>query len=171
MDQISRNSAEHAAEYIGVVRGSWPLIALAAVVAMSSALCQIRRGFKQRTAAQKAATVLVNTCLNASLAMGCAFLLPLVMPDATVQAQMGIVCLTASLGAESLKLWFLKKLGLSVVDLMNPDDINEIRQTMDPETRKKHAAQCPFRLDECATRDERQETQERQKRQERQRGE
>ena len=168
MDQIGRNSAEHAAEYIGVVRGSWPLIALAAAVAVPSALCQMRRGFKQRTVAQKTATVLVNACLTTSLALGCAFLLPLIMPDATVQAQMGVVCLTASLGAESLKLWIIKKLGLSVVDLMNPDDINEIRKTMDPETRKKHAAQCPFRLDECATREE---TQERQERQQRQRGE
>lgn len=168
MDQIGRNSAEHAAEYIGVVRGSWPLIALAAAVAVTSALCQMRRGFKQRTVAQKTATVLVNACLTTSLALGCAFLLPLIMPDATVQAQMGVVCLTASLGAESLKLWIIKKLGLSVVDLMNPDDINEIRKTMDPETRKKHAAQCPFRLDECATREE---TQERQERQQRQRGE
>ncbi|WP_295641308.1 hypothetical protein [uncultured Mailhella sp.] len=168
MDQIGRNSAEHAAEYIGVVRGSWPLIALAAAVAVTSALCQMRRGFKQRTVAQKTATVLVNACLTTSLALGCAFLLPLIMPDATVQAQMGVVCLTASLGAESLKLWIIKKLGLSVVDLMNPDDINEIRKTMDPETRKKHAAQCPFRLDECATREE---TQERQQRQQRQRGE
>ena len=159
MDQIGRNSAEHAAEYIGVVRGSWPLIALAAAVAVTSALCQMRRGFKQRTVAQKTATVLVNACLTTSLALGCAFLLPLIMPDATVQAQMGVVCLTASLGAESLKL------GLSVVDLMNPDDINEIRKTMDPETRKKHAAQCPFRLDECATREETQERQERQQRQ------
>lgn len=165
MDQIGRNSAEHAAEYIGVVRGSWPLIALAAAVAVTSALCQMRRGFKQRTVAQKTATVLVNACLTTSLALGCAFLLPFIMPDATVQAQMGVVCLTASLGAESLKLWIIKKLGLSVVDLMNPDDINEIRKTMDPETRKKHAAQCPFRLDECATKEETQERQERQQRQ------
>lgn len=163
MDQIGRNSAEHAAEYIGVVRGSWPLIALAAAVAVTSALCQMRRGFKQRTVAQKTATVLVNACLTTSLALGCAFLLPLIMPDATVQAQMGVVCLTASLGAESLKLWIIKKLGLSVVDLMNPDDINEIRKTMDPETRKKHAAQCPFRLDECATKEETQERQQRQR--------
>lgn len=168
MDQIGRDSAEHAAEYLGVVRGSWPLIALAAAVAVTSALCQMRRGYKQRTIAQKTATVIINACLTVSLAMGCAFLLPLLMPDATVQAQMGVVCLTASLGAESLKLWFLKKLGLSVVDLMNPDDINDIRKTMDPETRKKHAAQCPFRLDECAAKTE---TQEMQETQERQRGE
>ena len=30
------------------------------------------------------------------------------------------------------------------------DDINDIRKTMDPETRRKHAEQCPFKEDECA---------------------
>lgn len=151
MNDIGREGADHAAEYLGAIKGTWPLLLLAGGIAFASAVYQLKRGYKQRTAVQKCATVLLNTVLTASLAMGCAFLLPFIMPDVTVEAQMGVVCLTASLGAESVKLWIIKKLGLSVVDLMNPDDINDIRRGMDPETRRKHAAQCPFRGDECRT--------------------
>ena len=34
----------------------------------------------------------------------------------------------AGLGGETVKQWILRRLGLSVVDLMNPDDINDIRR-------------------------------------------
>ena len=73
------------------------------------------------------------------------------MPEATAQTQMGVVFLLGSLGGETVKQWLFARLRLSVVDLMNPDDINDIRRGMDPETRRKHVAQCPFREDECRT--------------------
>lgn len=155
MDQIGRDSAEHAAEYIGVVRGSWPLVVIAGAVALASAMRQLRRGYKQRTLGQKAATVLLNAVLTTSLAVSCALLLPLAVPDVTPEAQVAGAMALSALGSEGIKQWLLRRLGLSVVDLMNPDDINDIRKTMDPETRKKHAEQCPFREDECAHHEER----------------
>ena len=80
---------------------------------------------------------MLNTVLTASLAMGGAFLLPLFMPEATAQTQMGVVFLLGSLGGETVKQWLFARLRLSVVDLMNPDDINDIRRGMDPETRRR----------------------------------
>lgn len=151
MNDIGREGADHAAEYLGAIKGTWPLLLLAGGVAFASAVYQLKRGYRQRTAAQKCATVLLNTVLTASLAMGGAFLLPLFMPEATAQTQMGVVFLLGGLGGETVKQWLFARLRLSVVDLMNPDDINDIRKTMDPETRRKHAAQCPFRGDECRT--------------------
>ena len=64
--------------------------------------------------------------------------------------QVAVAVILAGIGGETVKQWILRKLGLFVVDLMNPDDINDIRRTMDKKTRERHAAQCPFREDECA---------------------
>ena len=44
-----------------------------------------------------------------------------------------------------------KKHGLQIVDLMDPGDINQIRQTMSPEQRRQHVQNCPFKGDECCT--------------------
>lgn len=155
MNGIGKDGAEHAAEYIGVVKGTWPLVCIAGAIALASALHQLKRGYKQRTRAQQAATVLLNAVLTTSLAVGCVLLLPLAMPDVTPETQVAGAVVLAGLGGETVKQWILRRLGLSVVDLMNPDDINDIRKTMDPETRKKHAEQCPFREDECAHHEER----------------
>ena len=150
MNQIGKDGAEHATEYIEAVRETWPLVSLAGVVALASALRQLKRGYKQRTTAQKVVTVLLNAVLTTSIAVGCVLLLPLAVPDVTPEMQIAGAVVLAGLGGETVKQWILKRLGLSVVDLMNPDDINDIRKSMDPETRKKHAEQCLFRGDECA---------------------
>ena len=150
MNQVGRDGAEHAAEYIEAVRGTWPLVCIAGAIALASALHQLKRGYKQRTRAQQAATVLLNAVLTTSLAVGCVLLLQLAMPDVTPETQVAGAVVLAGLGGETVKQWILKRLGLSVVDLMDTDDINDIRKTMDPETRKKHAEKCPFREDECA---------------------
>ena len=155
MNQVGNDGAEHAAEYIEAVRGTWPLVCLAGAIALASALRQLKRGYKQRTRAQQAATVFLNAVLTTSLAVGCVLLLPLAMPDVTPEMQVAGAVVLAGLGGETVKQWILKRLGLSVVDLMNPDDINDIRKTMDPETRKKHAEQCLFRGAECANHEKR----------------
>lgn len=149
MNQVGKDGAEHAAEYIEAVRGTWPLVSLAGAIALASALHQLKRGYKQRTPAQKAVTVLLNAVLTTSLAVGCVLLLPLAVPDVTPEMQIAGAVVLAGLGGETVKQWILRRLGLSVVDLMNPDDINDIRRTMPPDMRKKHAEQCPFRGDEC----------------------
>lgn len=149
MNQVGKEGADHAAEYIEAVRGTWPLISLAGAIALASALHQLKRGYKQRTRAQKVVTVFLNAVLTTSLAVGCVLLLPLVVPDVTPEMQIAGAVVLAGLGGETVKQWILKRLGLSVVDLMNPDDINDIRKTMDPEKRRKHAKLCPFRGDEC----------------------
>ena len=150
MNQIGNDGAEHAAEYIEAVRGTWPLVSLAGAVALASALHQLKRGYKQRTTAQKVVTVLLNAVLTTSLAVGCVLLLPLAVPDVKPEMQIAGAVILAGLGGETVKQWILKRLGLSVVDLTNSDDINNIRKGMDAAMRKKHAAQCPFREDECA---------------------
>ena len=149
MNQLGKDSAEHAAEYIGVVKGTWPLVLIAGAVAVASAARQVKRGYKQRTTAQRAATVMLNAILTTALAVSCALLLPLVVPGVTPEVQIAVSMTAAGMGGETVKLWFLRRLGLSVVDLMNPDDINDIRRGMPPETRKRHAGQWGLRGDEC----------------------
>ena len=150
MNQLSREGAEHAAEYLGAMQGTWPLASVAWCVALASALRQLRRGYRQRTAGEKAATAFLNATVTASMAVGFAMLLPWAFPEVTPETQVAGAMVLSGLGGEALRLWTLRKLGLSVVDLMNPDDINEIRLSMSPETRRRHAAQCPFRGEECS---------------------
>lgn len=150
MNQIGNDGAEHAAEYIEAVRGTWPLVSLAGAIALASALHQLKRGYRQRTRAQKTVTVLLNAVLTTSIAVGCVLLLPLVVPDVTPEQQIAGAVILSGIGGETVKQWILNRLGLSVVDLTNSDDINNIRKGMDAAMRKKHAAQCPFREDECA---------------------
>lgn len=149
MEQFGKNAAEHTTEYIAVMKNTWPLAALSVSVAFASTLYQLKRGYKQRTLAQQIVTVVANTIIASSVAMGCAFLLPVVFPVATAEAQIGVVMIVGSLGAETIKQWLLKKLGLSVIDLKNPQEINEVRETMTPEQRKAYVEQCPFRKEEC----------------------
>ena len=155
MNQLSKDGAEHAAEYIDAVRGTWPLVCIAGAIALASALHQVKRGYKQRTRAQQVATVFMNAVLTTSLAVGCVLLLPIAVPDVTPEIQIAGAVVLAGIGGETVKMWILKRLGLHVVDLMNPDDINDIRKTMNPKTRRKHAEQCPFRGDECEPREKR----------------
>lgn len=150
MNGLDKDSAEHAAEYIGVVKGSWPLICLAGAIALTSALHQIKRGYKQRTRAQQTATVLTNAILTTAIAVSGALLLPFFYPDVTPEVQIAVSFGLAGIGGETVKQVILGKLGLSVVDLMNPNDINEVRKMMPPDTRKRHVEQCPFREEECA---------------------
>ena len=149
MNQVGKEGADHAAEYIEAVRGTWPLISLAGAIALASALHQLKRGYKQRTRAQKVVTVLLNAVLTTFLAVGCVLLLPLVVPDVTPEMQIAGAVVLAGLGGETVKQWILKRLGLSVVDLMNPDDINDILKTMDPQTLTQTPKLSPFRADEC----------------------
>lgn len=149
MEQFGKSAAEHSTEYITVLKNTWPLVVLAVSIAFASTLYQLKRGYKQRTLAQQVVTVVANTIITSSVAMGCALLLPVVLPVATPEAQMGVVMIVGSLGAETIKQWLLKKLGLSVIDLNNPQEINEVRETMTPEQRKAHVEQCPFRKEEC----------------------
>ena len=149
MEQFGKNAAEHTTEYIAVMKNTWPLVALYVSVAFASTLYQLKRGYKQRTLAQQIVTVVANTVITSSVAMGCALLLPVVFPVSTPEAQIGVVMIVGSLGAETIKQWLLKKLGLSVIDLKNPQEINEVRETMTPEQRKAHVEHCPFRKEEC----------------------
>lgn len=147
MDQWGKSAAEHSTEYINAMRGTWPLVALAVSVAFASTLYQLKRGYKQRTFAQQVVTVLANTAITSSVAMGCALLLPVICPGVTAEVQIGVVMIVGSLGAETIKQWLLKQLGLSVIDLKNP---KELRETMTPEQRKVHVSQCPFKNAECS---------------------
>ena len=154
MNDLGRQGADHAAEYIGAVKGTWPLVLIAGAVATASAARQLKRGYKQRSRKEQVVTALLNAALTTSMAVSCALLLPLVLPGVTPEMQVAVSMAVSGLGGETVKLWLLKKLGLSVVDLMNPDDINDIRRTMPPELRRKHAEQCPFRGDECPVENE-----------------
>lgn len=149
MSALDNNGTERAAEYLDAIKSSWPLVLMTFGIATASALRQLKRGYKQRTKAQKAATLFLNATLTSSLILGCVNLLPLLVPDVTPGMKIAAASVLASLGGETVRQLLFHKLGLSVVDLMNPNDINEIRGTMTLEQRREHAKQCPFKGDEC----------------------
>lgn len=144
-----REGADHAAEYVSVIKGVWPLVALSWIVALLFTLGQLKRGYRQRTIWQTIAMILLNSAMTSAMAVSCAMLLSSFLPNLTLEAQVGICVAAAGLGAESLKAMLYKKLHLHVVDLMDPEDINDIRCRMTPEQRLLHVSRCPFKADEC----------------------
>ena len=102
MSQMGGDGADHAAEYLGAVRGAWPLALIAGAVAMASAARQIRRGYKQRSRRDRAATVLLNAALTTSMAVSCALLLPLAVPEVTPEMQVAVSMAVSGLGGEAV---------------------------------------------------------------------
>lgn len=145
-----KEETENAAQYLGVIKGIWPLVVLGGLVAIISAVRQIKAGYRQRTFAQRVATVLLNATMTTAMAVSCAMLVSFLIPDATPKMQIAVCVAAAGLGSETIKVWLHKKLGLHVVDLMDPNDINDIRCRMTHEQRLIHVSQCPFKHDECA---------------------
>lgn len=145
-----KEGTENAAQYLGVIKGIWPLVVLGGLVALISAVRQIKAGYRQRTFAQRVATVLMNAAMTTAMAVSCAMLVSFLIPDATPKMQIAVCVAAAGLGSETIKVWMHRKLGLHVVDLMDPNDINDIRCRMSPEQRRLHVSQCPFKHDECA---------------------
>lgn len=149
MSAMDNNGTERAVEYLDAIKGSWPLVLLTVGIATASGLRQLKRGYKQRTKAQKAVTFFLNATLTSSLILGCVNLLPLLIPDVTPGMQLAAASVLASLGGETVKQLLFHKLGLSIIDLMDPHDINAIRVSMTPEQRVEHVRNCPFKHDEC----------------------
>ena len=70
-----REGADHAAEYVSVIKGVWPLVALSWIVALLFTLGQLKRGYRQRTIWQTIAIILLNSAMTAAMAVSCAMLL------------------------------------------------------------------------------------------------
>ena len=116
---LSKEPAEHAAEYLDAVAGIWPLAALAGAIALASAVRQLKKCYTAQTPAQGAAAVLINAFLSTVLSVSAALILPFFYPGVTPEVQIAVSCALAGIGTETLKQALLKKLGLAIVDSMS----------------------------------------------------
>lgn len=145
--EIPTNGA-HAPEYAHALYDAWPLFTLAFGVALASSTLRLKSGFRGRSWCQMLAAIVINSVLTASIATGTALIVPYICPTADIAFQIGTIFIVASFGAETIKYLILKKLGLSVVDLSDPCDLNHAKACLGPEKCKKHMQACPFKA-EC----------------------
>lgn len=143
------NESRHAAEYLDWFRGIWPLALLACVLAFLVAAGHIKRSYRQRSRGQIIGNMAWSAFVTGVMALGAVALLPLMIPEPTRGVEIGVVIFVCVFGSKGLDVVLRKFMGLSVVDLMDPDDINDIRKGMSARQREEHARNCPFRCDNC----------------------
>lgn len=143
------NESRHAAEYLDWFRGIWPLALLAGVLAFLVAAGHIKRSYRQRSRGQIIGNMLWSALVTGFLALGAVALLPLVAPEPTRGMEIGVVIFVCVFGVKGMDVVLRRFMGLSVVDLMDPADINDIRRGMSPRQQEEHARNCPFRCEDC----------------------
>ena len=148
MNDLGSNSRQ-AAEYLDWFRSIWPLALLASVLAFLVGTRQLKRSYLQRNWFQLLGNMLWSTLVTGALALGSVALLPLVVQEPTRGMEIGVVIFVCVFGIKLVDAVLHKAFGLSVVDLMDAEDINEIRLSMTPEQQEKHARNCPFHCKGC----------------------
>ena len=136
-------------EYLDVVKGLWPLALMAFGVALAMGARRIRRGYLQRRPLAILENLLFSSVMTGAFTVVAVALLPLVMDRPSREMEIGVALGIGIFGVKGLDLICRRLFRLSVVDLMDPDDINDIRKKMPPEQRLAHIRQCPFKADEC----------------------
>lgn len=153
MNDMGPNS-DRAAEYLGIIRDVWPLALLAGGVAFAAGLRRIRRGYLQRSPVQVLGNLLLGSLVMSALAVGAVLLAPLLAPDISRGMDIGVAIFVGGFGMKFFDLAARRLFGLSVVDLMDPDDINSLRARMTPDRRRDRARDRPCRESGDATDEE-----------------
>lgn len=151
MDKLGTSG--RAAEYLDIMRGLWPLCFLAAGLAFTVGFKAVKRSYLQRTPLQVLGNLLFSSIMAGAAVIGSVCVVDKVMPNCTSEIHVGIAVFVGLFGMKGFDFLLRKYLGLDVADLMDPQGLNELRVKMDPETRRQHLAQCPFKHDgdgECA---------------------
>ena len=140
---------DRVSEYLDIVKNIWPLALMAFGVALAMGARRIKHGYLQRTPLRIAENLLFSSILTGALAVIVVVLLPVVIDQPSREMEIGVALGIGIFGVKGLDLICRRLFRLSVVDLMDPDDINDIRIKMPVEQRLAHIRQCPFKKDEC----------------------
>lgn len=147
----SLNQGGSQPEYMGIVKGLWPLFLVGFGIALVSGAAHVKRSYLQRNKLQLVLNIIMSSAVSSAVALGFSLLAPLVYPEITPEMQIGIVLVVNGIGLKLFDAYMRKKYGLHVVDLMDPSDINFIRVQMTQEQRQEHVKNCPFKGDDCCT--------------------
>lgn len=140
---------DRVSEYLDIVKNIWPLALMAFGVALAMGARRIRRGYLQRRPLAILENLLFSSVMTGAFTVVAVALLPLVMDRPSREMEIGVALGIGIFGVKGLDLICRRLFRLSVVDLMDPDDINDIRRKMPAEQRLAHIRQCPFKADEC----------------------
>ena len=113
---------------------------------------RIKRSSGQGGRGQIIGNMLWSARVTGFQALGAVALLPLVAPEPTRGMEIGVVIFVCVFGVKGMDVVLCRFMGLSVVDLMEPADINDIRRGMSPRQQEEHARNCPFRCGDCRRR-------------------
>lgn len=137
----------HVSAYIQILKDFGPLAAAAGALTLALGFHYVKRSYLQRTPLYVIGNLLFSALMAALLVLCVLCLAEWILPPLSPRLELGIAMFIGIFGVKGIDYVLRKKWKLSIVDLMNPQDINEIRLKMPVEARRQHLAQCPFKGD------------------------
>lgn len=137
----------HFNEYLQILKDFGPLAAIAAAITLAVGLHYVKRSYLQRTPLYTIGNLLFSAFMAAVLVICVLCLAEWLLPPLSAKLELGIAVGIGIFGVKGIDYYLRRRWKLSIVDLMNPSDINEIRLKMPQEARRQHLAQCPFKGD------------------------
>lgn len=136
-------------EFIRLFKDLGPLFAVAIFMAMMFGWGRVRNSYKEHDKVAVFIQYIISSLMTAILAVATSLILPLITHDAVpYSVQLGITVFVCMFGVKALDTIARKRLGFSIIDLMDPEDIDRARKGLSKEQRQKHYDNCPFR-EEC----------------------
>jgi len=135
MNMIPSDGSDGAQQYISAIIGAWPIFVFSGGAAFFFGLRRIKSGFKQRTFLQIFGNLILQTITCGCIGGGAAMLAPVFISTITPEIQLGIALFFGVFGTGAVATFMRAKFGLKIVDLMDADDMNAIRDAM-PEREK-----------------------------------
>lgn len=144
---MALETTSHINEYLQIFKDFGPLAVLAAGITFALGFHYVKRSYLQRTPLSTLGNLLFSALMAALLVICVLCLSEWLLPPLSAKLELGIAVFVGIFGVKGIDYYLRRKWKLSIVDLMNPQDINEIRLKMPQEARRKHLEQCPFKGD------------------------
>ena len=138
----------HAAEYLDWFLGMWPIALLSLLLTLLKTE-RLKRSYRERSGLALVISMICSGLISGTMALGAVALLPLFISEPTSGMEIGVAIFVNLFGFKGVDVVIRRLCGFSVVNLMDAEDINGIRESMTPEQQAEHARNCPFRCKVC----------------------
>ena len=135
--------------YLNLLIELWPLIVGAFVIAMYQGWHGVKRSYLHRDFFGIFFNIILSSAFMAIVAVGVVLCLPFFGVTRSPETDLGLTIFLSAGGMKAVDALIRWKSGYKFIDLMDGNDINELRKKMTPAQREQHKQQCPFQRD-CA---------------------
>lgn len=139
----------HSDDFIKIMKDFGPLFYLAFGLALLFGINNVRNSYKYNNKIAWFIQYIMASILTAILAVATALILPLLFPDGlSHEVQLGVTVYVCVFGVKGLDAFARNRLGFSIVNLNDPQDMREAKRKLTPEQRKTYTQTCSLR-DDC----------------------